>query len=245
MQLRYISLNLDRKTFGNEYGYDFLLHTRFISNYFSKAVRKHKYQTDGSFNMIAIDGSCGIVSPEIVPLTVLKITLEFNKEKYAQIRGTANCDYYLELLEKGFKQADKFKPIPLDILLGIIAEFKDNGCKNEWLHKKKIFNDHDLEVILTCEFTTNYFKLIATINQISTKKELVKGAVMTTEPDEVLFDKMFKDILLNDDSIIITDTSDTTRVLINKKDAILGKLTFEIIGGDEIKKILSFIPELI
>ena len=101
MQLRYISLNLDRKTFGNEYGYDFLLHTRFISNYFSRAIRKHKYHTDGSFNMLSIDGTYDIVSPKIVPMTVLKITLEFNKEKYPQIRGTTNCDYYLELLEKG------------------------------------------------------------------------------------------------------------------------------------------------
>jgi hypothetical protein len=245
MILRYISLNLDRKIFGNDYGYDFLLHTRFISNYFSKAIRKHKYQTDGSFNMISIDGSHDIVSPKIVPMTALKITLEFDKEKYARIRGTTNCDYYLELLENGFKQADKFKPIPLDVLLGLIKEFKRNDCKNEWLHKKKRFNEHDLEVILTCEFTTNYFKLMATINQISTKKELIKGAVITTEPDEVLFDKMFKDILLNDNDIIITDASDTPRVLINKKDAFLSKLTFEITGGDKIKKALSFVSQLV
>ena len=110
------------------------------------------------------------------------------------------------------------------------------------MHKKKRFHDHDLEVVLTCEFTTNYFKLIATINQISTKKELIKGAVMTTEPDEVLFDKMFKEILINDNNINITDASDTPRVLINKRDAFLGKLTFEITGGEKIKKILSFIP---
>lgn len=242
MQLRYISLNLDRKIFGNEYGYKFLLHTRFISNYFSKTIRKHKYQTDGSFNMISIDGSYDIVSPKIVPMTALKITLEFDKEKYEQIRGTTNCDYYLELLTNGFRQADKFKPIPLDVLLGIISEFKKNDCKNEWLHKKKKFNEHDLEVILICEFTTNYFKLMVTINQISTKKKLIKGSVMTTEPDEVLFDKMFKDILIDDNNIIITDASDTPRVLINKKDAFLGELAFEIMGGEKIKKILSFSP---
>jgi hypothetical protein len=228
MQLRYISLNLDRKIFGNEYGYDFLLHTRFISNYFSKAIRKHKYETDGSFNMISIDGSYNTVSPKIVPMTALKIVLEFDKEKYAQIRGTNNCDYYLELLERGFKEAYKFKSIPLNVLLCSISEFKKNDCKNEWLHKKKRFNDHDLEIILTCEFTTNYFKLMVTINQSSTKKELIKGAVMTTEPDEVLFNKMFKDILINDNTIIITDASDTPRVLINKKNAFLGNLIFEI-----------------
>jgi len=190
--------------------------------------------------MISIDGSDNIASPRIVPMSVLKITLEFKKEKYAQIRGTTNCDYYLELLEKGFKQADKFKPIPLDNLLSIIAEFKKNNCKNEWLHKKKKFTEYDLEVILFCEFTTNYFKLVATINQISTKKELIKGAVITTEPDEVLFDKMFKDIVVNENNIIITDASGAPRILINKVDLFLGKLTFEIMGDERVKKILSF-----
>ncbi len=242
MLLRYISLNLDRKIFGNDYGYDFLLHTRFISNYFSKAIRKHKYQTDGSFNMISIDGSSEVIPPQIVPMSALKVNLEFKKEKYAQIRGTTNCDYYLELLEKGFKQANKFKPIPLNVLLDIISEFKENDCKNKWLHKRKRFNDYDLEIILNCEFTTNYFKLIVTINQLSTKKELVKGAVITTEPDEVLFDKMFKDILIKDKKIIITDGSDTHRILINLPDVLLGELTFEIAGGDKIKNILSFKP---
>jgi len=107
LQLKYISLNLDRKVFGNEYGYDFLLHTRYICNYFSKAIRKYKYETDGTFNMISIDGSDNIGTPKIVPMSALKITLEFSKEKYAEIRGTAACDYYLELLETGFKQISK------------------------------------------------------------------------------------------------------------------------------------------
>jgi hypothetical protein len=240
MQLKYISLNLDRQIFGNEYGYDFMLHTRYISNYFSKAIRKYKFETDGSFDKISIDGSEQTLAPKIVPMNALKINLKFSKLKYAKIRGTTNSEYYLELLEEGFMQASKFKPIPLDILLGILVEFRKNNCKNEWLHKKKRSPENDLEIILTCEFTTNYFRLMATIIQISTKKELVRGPIITTEPDEVLYDKMFKDIVVNDDSIIITDAADSPRIVISKGAIFLGKLKFDIMGDEQIRTMLSY-----
>lgn len=240
MQLRYISLNLNRKIFGNDYGYDFLLHTRFISNYFSKAIRKYKYETDGSYNMISIDGSDQIVSPHIVPLSTLKVNLNFNKDRYAETRGTSNCDYYLELLEEGFKQADKFTSIPIEILLQILSEFKENNCKNEWLHKKKRFKEDDLEILLTCEFTTNYFRVMVTVIQITTKYELARGPIITTEPDEVLFEKMFKDILVDKNHIIITDQSDSHRILIDKRAIFLNKLKFHITGDERIRQILSY-----
>lgn len=224
MTLRYILLGLDYDTYikyDNELRCEFQYHTRFISNYFSKAIRKYKFDTNGAFNMISIS-----LLPEnkseptkIVGLDVLKTYLPFDQKRYEQIKGTDDCSYYLELLEQGFKKASEFKSIPLGTLLSLIEEFKKVGCKNEWLHKKKRFKENDLEVVLTCEFTTNYFQLIATINQISTKKELVKGVIMKTKPDEIHFDKMFKDILIQEKFIVVTDASDSAIVLINIEDA--------------------------
>lgn len=244
MNLRYITLGLDYDTYikiDNKLRYDFQCHTRFISYYFSKAIRKYKFDTKGTFNMVSIAllPENKLEPTKITGLNVLKTYLPFDEKRYEEIKGTEDCSYYLELLEQGFKKAYEFKPIPLDTLLILIDEFKKGGCKNEWLHKKKRFKDDDLEVILTCEFTTNYFQLIATINQISTKKLLVKGIVIKTEPDEVLFDKMFKDIYI-DDNIIITDSSDSPRIIIDKNKIFAGKLNFEIQGDKEIQEILSY-----
>lgn len=244
MNLRYITLGLDYDTYikiDNKLRYDFQYHTRFISYYFSKAIKKYKFNTKGTFNMVSIAllPKNKLEPTKITGLNVLKTYLPFDEKRYDEIKGTEDCSYYLELLKLGFKKAYEFKPIPLDTLLILIDEFKKGGCKNEWLHKKKRFKDDDLEVILTCEFTTNYFQLIATINQISTKKLLVKGIVIKIEPDEVLFDKMFKDIYI-DDNIIITDSSDSPKIIIDKNKIFTGKLNFEIQGDKEIQEILSY-----
>ncbi|MEK6511307.1 hypothetical protein [Myroides odoratimimus] len=223
MTLRYILLGLDYDMYikeDNELRFEFQYHTRFINNYFSREIRKYKIDTKGTFNMISIallpDNQ--LKSTKITAISVLETYLPFDKECYWKVKGTEDCSYYLELLEQGLRRAFEFKQIPLDILLNLIEKFKEGNCRNEWIHKKKRFKEDDLEVVLICEFTTNYFQLIAKINQISTKIELTKGIVIKTMPDEIHFEKMFKDILIYEKFIVITDASDSARVLINIED---------------------------
>lgn len=244
MTLRYIALLLGDEVKGRKYSSDFAYHTRFISNYFSKAIRKYKFDTNGVFDMISIEllPENKLEPTKISGLDVLETYLPFDPKRYEEIKGTEDCSYYLELLEQGFKKASEFKPIPLDTLLTLIDEFKKGACKNEWVHKKKRFKEDDLEVILRCEFTTNYFQLIATINQISTKRELAKGIAMKTRPDEIHFQKMFKDILIYENFIIITDTSDSARVLVDIEDAkkgIFNKIFAPYIYSDDYIRALK------
>lgn len=242
MNLYYINLRLDYETYidtNNDLRFEFQQRTNFISDYFSKAVRKLKYKTDGTFNMIAVSlTEFEVEKTSIVPVDVLKVYLSFNKKDYETAKKMNDFNYYLSFLEKGFKKASKFKPIPLPELLDLITEFKNGGCKNEWLHKKKRFKEEDLEISLICEFTTNYFQLIFVANQLSTKKELVRGAIIKTDVGISIHEGMYKDILIDKDKnkIIITDRADGTRVVIKKNDVLNGKLSFKINGNEEIKK---------
>ena len=95
-------------------------------------------------------------------------------------------------------------------------------------------------IILTCEFTTNYFQLVIAVNRISTKTELVRGPIIKTEPDEIVFEKTFKDVYV-DEHIVITDSLDRPRIIIDKKKAIAGELCFDILQEDkcDYKEILS------
>lgn len=237
MNLWYINISLNPETgFDVDYRYEFTLHTRFISNYLSKQIRKHRFATDGTFNMVSVNPTPNEVKKcRIVPDAALVVELPFDKARYEKIKGTVDCEYYVELLEVGFRKASQFKEIPLSQLLKLTDEFRKNGYRNEWQHKKKRFKEYDVEVILDCYFTTLEFKLVATINKISTKEELCSGAVLITEPDEICFDKMFKDILIKKDKIIITDgILDSPRILINLKDALKNVLNYEFLGYDEM-----------
>lgn len=226
MNLRYIALSLDNNTFDTKYVSTYLYHTRFISNFFSKAVRRIKFSTDGTFNMINVKGSkSDIEECSIKGFDSLNVPVLFSATSYESIKGTSDCSYYLELLEKGFNKAARFKKIPLEQLLSLIAEFKANGCRNSWQHSKKRFKELDIELRLDCHFTTLDFKLDATITKISTKKQLCSGTIIRTKPDERHFEKIFKGIEVDNKNIIITNyTGDAPRVLINLKDALQGRL---------------------
>ena len=243
MNLRYIAIGLDYETYimhENKLRYEVQLHTRFISNYFSKEIRKLKFTTDGSYNMISVSLMFNeLQCSKLVPSDVLKVYVPFDKKRYEIIKGTGDCSYYLELLEEGFHKAAEFKNIPLNSLINIINQFKAGGFKNEWVHKKKKLKEIDLEVSLFCEFTTNYFQLIITIIRASSKEELVKGALIKTEPYEVLFEKMFKDIVVDKENITITDASNSPRMIISLEDVFKKKFNYQILGDEGIKRILT------
>lgn len=80
------------------------------------------------------------------------------------------------------------------------------------------------------------------MKRISDKKLLLSGPVITTEPNEVLFDKMFKDVFIDKNKVVITDTSDAPRIVIDKTAALHGRLNFDITGPEPIRKMLSYNP---
>ena len=234
MKLFYIALGIDdmslgiagkrpRIAYASEFGY----RTNFISNFLSRQIRKAHFETDGTFRMLCVK----VTQDEprrcaIVPDRVLEAQVSFDRERYDRIKGTSDFEYYLEILGQGFRKAADFKEIPLDTLIGIIDEFRKDGYVNEWLHKKKRFKDHDVEVSLNCFFTTLDFRLVATVRRLSTKEELCSGVVLRTEPDELHFDKEFKDVLIDRKNIVITDFLDRPNILIDLDNAREGSFIF-------------------
>ena len=244
MNLYYLHLGLQYNDYimtDNELRYEFQQRTNFKDDYLSKAIRKHKFKTDGTFNMIAISTTEFEIKPtHLVSSDVLEVTLAFDRKRYEDSKETNDCSYYLELLELGFKKASEFKSIPLETLLNITEKFKQGGCKNEWVHKKKRFKEDDIEILLNCEFNARYFQLILTVNQLSTKNELLRGVVMRTEAGISIHSGMYKDIIVDDKHILITGRSDEIRIKIDKQAAKNGRLKYRILGDDEIIKILSY-----
>jgi len=207
MNLKYIALYMDHESgYQDPFRDNFNLHSRFISNYLSIQVRKLKFETDGTFNMISVVPSINIKHVcRIVGEKALDTSVSFNKEAYERMNDMERYEYYLQLLEEGYKICGQYKKIPLEQLLNLQQTFRDNGYKNEWLHKKKKFKEDGIEVALNCFFTSFDFQLRMSVYDIESKMELISGTVIRTLPDEVCFDSLYKDVVINNNELIVTE----------------------------------------
>ncbi len=201
MKLRYLLCQLDY-SFGNtHYRGEFANHTNYIDNYLSKAIRKYKYETDGTYNGILVLVGPNKVDSRIIN-NIINICVPFDKERYEQIKGTDNCSYYLELFRTAFDKGYPGKDIPKDILNAIVDEFEQNGCNNSWLFKRKRIKEHDLKAEFVFKFTTNDISLNATFSKISTKEVYCSGNILRTKPNKFYIEDL-KDIVVEDNEIQI------------------------------------------
>jgi hypothetical protein len=188
---------------------NFNLHSRFISNYLSVQIRKLKYATDGTFNMLSIVPTINIKHLcRMVGEKALHASISFNRDAYEQMNDIEKYEYYLKLLEDGYRICTQFKNIPLTDLLKLHDDFRQNNYKNEWLHKQKRFKEYGLSISLNCYFTSTDFRLVMTVYDLVSKKELISGEIIRTLPDEVCFAHLFKDIKMENQDIIITEFLD-------------------------------------
>lgn len=225
----------------NELRYNFQKKVNFIDDYFSREVRKFKFETDGTFNMISIELN------EFINLTQYETTNEVFRVKLpfklSELENAINCndlDFYINKLEEGFISASKYKNIPIIELLDLIKRFKKNNYKNEWLHTKKEFKNENVKIELRCEFTTFYFQLKLLIFQNKSGLKVLDGVLMRVEPGISIHLGLYKDIFIEKNHIVITDKTDSPIIKIQKNEALSGKLKFKIIGDDFTKNLLSY-----
>lgn len=239
MFLRYISLHIDFDS-----GYDdlfkdkFNLDSRFISNYLSQHIRKLKIQTDGDYNMISVVPS-KVIKDEcrIVGEKALQTRILFNTLKDLDINNINRFDIYLKLLEEGYKTVLKYKNIPLDYLFDLHNKFRASGFKNEWIYKTKKFKELNIVITLKCEFGSDDFKLWILINELSKNSELISGIVIRTLPHEICFQDLFKDVIVDNESIFITDYVNRPKFKLRLEDIMKKVFSFEIIDNG-----LNYIP---
>ena len=183
MKLRYLDLSIDRfneRYYSDEkrFAYHFILNSRFIANYLSKAIRKYKIENNIGINMLSVR-----LTPDENHIKIwecdctLEVYLHFTKEDMEKLLLVKNrqerFDAYLELYERAYRYArEQGFEVGQDTLLALHREFRENGYRNEWLWKKKLFREHDLYVFFKCAFTTTDFTL--SIEVLNAKKNVVK-----------------------------------------------------------------------
>lgn len=232
MNLRYIALYIDSDSgYEDHFRNNFNLNCRFISNYLSIQVRKLKIHTDGTFNMISVAPSINIQHLcRIVGEKSLQARISFDKEKYQLMNEIERYDYYLKLLENGYKIQSQHKEISIEHLLKLHQTFKNNDYKNEWIHKKKTFKSHGIKVILKCIFTSVDFQLQMYVYNMKSGDKLLSGTVIRTLPDEICFESLFRDVTIENDELIITEYQDRPKFKFLLSDILNGNFSFKIIN---------------
>lgn len=214
MKLRYVALNIDHPIYSGftdeQFIFEFNKNTEFIRNYISKAIRKYHYETDGTFNMLLVnlctgDGGCKILKV-FSTLDIRLVVLPDEVEKYLKMTDpVAKYEYYLSLLERGYRQAKTFKPLPINELLEIHQQFREQGYKNEWLFKKVRITPFNMVLYFKCYFTTSEFRLELEAYDIKTKALISSGIIKETSPHELCFEKSFKKIMIDNNKLTILD----------------------------------------
>lgn len=203
MILRTLYLKLAERGLTVEYAYGFLLQSRCLCNYLEREVlKKIKFRSEG-YNRIVVCLT-STPSPEtfINSCQVLGVDALFKQSDYGSKQGDALMLYYIDVLTDGLRHCSQSNSIPFDELLQGIDDFKKIGMKNEWLFKSRTFREHSLKVDLLCRLTMEQFTLRL---QVCRRKELVLDEiVLTTEPDEIAFEPMYKDIKIEDGALLIT-----------------------------------------
>lgn len=235
MNLRYITFSIeDTSGYDTNFISEFQFRTRFISNFLSKEVRKLRLVTDGTFDLIAVAPTPNTTTPcRVIGERALVCEVPFELARYESVKGTENCEYYLELFEVGFRRASHFKSIPEVELIGLLEKFRNAGYRNEWVQKRGRFKDHDIDVIVRGSFTTHHITMSVSLSKISTKLALCSGPIIMTLPDEVFIDGAVKDILMDDGNIVITDFLDQPTFDIPLHEIERGNFLFRYHEGSE------------
>lgn len=227
MNLRYISLTLSNDIEPDTVAcYIFKCHVRFICNFMSKAVRKYKYETDGTYNMISI-----VAGESRVPYQgcndYIEVYVPFAPVRYEAVKGTDDVGYYLELLSEGFKIASQFKDIPMSLFENILEDFETAGYKNCYKIKSHLFRGLNIKAMIEGLFTTNDFSLYFSAYSISPKRLLCEGIVARSQPDEIIFQHCFKDITVDEEWLYIMDFIPKALIRIRIADLKNGNLYYE------------------
>jgi len=187
-----------------QYTSDFSFRSRFIGNYLKRQIKQSKFVPTGYTRLVI--NACHIIKPNRIFENCLCVSIFFDKALYDNMKNGELPDFFIDMYIDGINQAKLTDNIPVAFLNNKLKEFKADGYKNEWEFKSKTFKEIGIKTSLFCKMTMDTFTLSLTLYK---KKELIfEREILTTLPDETCYHYQFKDVILENNTIIITSWYD-------------------------------------
>lgn len=246
MNYRYIILWAGNSGFGSGFGDEFdrkfTYNTWFISNYLSLRVRKLHIPTDGPYNMLF----CNITKKEnhvrekAVSSLSVNIHVEDEEiEKYLNMSNEVDrFQYYLSLLERGYKLASVSHDIPIDSFLNLHQELRNNNYKNERLFKKKQLRDYGIKIELVHELTSYSYNLVLSVYDLQGNL-IGKNSIYETLPDDIYFNKNVRHLIIDKNNLVVTDFLNKPQLVCSLNDLGNGIIKSECVNDNTRKYIYN------
>ncbi|WP_064792209.1 hypothetical protein [Shewanella woodyi] len=203
MILKELYLYPDLVDFKDNIVHPFRDQSRSICNYLERVLKQIKYDSK-AFKRICFIGKSQPSSECFVNSSKVLITeIYFDENKYKSLEKNQLNTFFSQMITSGIEKCQEQYEIPKDELLKGLAEFYESGYVNRWTFKTKLIKGTGVKFALECELAIDHFCL----NLVTYKSgEMVSiREILKTEPDEIVFTPMFKDIFLEGDSLVITD----------------------------------------
>lgn len=136
----------------------------------------------------------------------LNVYIPFKQSYYDGLSTDRLPDYFIGLYQEGIIKAKETHDVPLEFLFNTLAEFKENGYKNEWVFKSKTFKEIGIKAVLNCKLTTDNFSL--TLDLFKGKENVFSSEILNTLPDEIMYHYKFHDLIFEQNKIIVTSWYD-------------------------------------
>ena len=228
--------------FGDEFDSKFTYNTWFISNYLSLRVRKLHIPTDGPYNMLFcnITKEENLVKEKAVSSLSVNIHVEDEEiEKYLSMSNEVErFEYYLSLLERGYKEASTVRNIPINIFLKLHQDFRASGYKNERLFAKKTLRNMGLKIELYHVLTSYCYNLVLFVYNLHGDL-LCKNSIYKTFPDDIHFNKNVRHLVVDEDKFVITDFLDKPQFVCSLSDLSRGIIKSECVDENTKKYIYN------
>ncbi len=201
--LRKVALDLDRHMWPEEIGARFYRQSRGLCNFVSRKLRNTRVLVGDTGKLVVEGAKCA------------KPVVSFNSEKVTFVRVPFDADRFLEADEASQRQ-ELFMAFLLEglrvvqpkggdatnVIVERVGEFRRRGYKNEWIHKSHHYPHFHLIAKLACSITEEAFQLTLHLERPGEEPVLID--VLRTEPEEICFEPLFKDLELNGDELTIT-----------------------------------------
>lgn len=200
-----IYLYLNTLDFKRETASDFLFSTSFVTYFVNRHLKKAKFQSP-NFKKIGFVLSKNPREP-FCDDKFLTIELLADLDVYDHLTSVEEKgDYFVAKITEGLKKARNKFDIPEEEILTSLKLLKDLGYKNEWIYKSKKFKEKEITAELSCSLDIESFRLI--LKTFASDKLISENLVLQTKPDELIYDHKFKDLIVKNGMLLITDKFD-------------------------------------